>query len=235
MSRILNIETATEICSVCIAEGGKILAVRETSEGRNHAVSLAVFIRDIFNDTGLKADDLDAVAVSMGPGSYTGLRIGVSTAKGICYAAGLPLLAVNSLESMFTGMLRTLHSKDESIPRNSLFLPMIDARRMEVYTAGFNQKGETELETHVLVVKEDSFIGLLKEHHLYLFGSGADKLVILPKHTNLRKIVGFSLSSVWMIPLSEKKFDKQQFEDLAYFEPFYLKDFITTVPKKKLF
>lgn len=235
MCKILNIETATDVCSVSISEGNEIVAVKETSEGRSHAISLAVFIRDIFDQTGLTPQDLDAVAVSMGPGSFTGLRIGVSTAKGICYGADIPLIAINSLEIMCSGLIDSLEAKGEMLTENTLFAPMIDARRMEVYTAFFDKNRNYVKESHALIVDADTFDIMAKDQKLYLFGSGADKFTETLTTPNLQIQTGFKLSSSFMAKIADLKYKSKSFEDMAYFEPYYLKDFITTTSKKKLF
>jgi tRNA threonylcarbamoyladenosine biosynthesis protein TsaB len=230
MCRILQIETATDVCSVSVAENGKVFAMKETQEGRSHAVVLATFINELLLEYKLTMKILDAVAVSKGPGSYTGLRIGVSVAKGICYATGLPLIGVPTLESMSHGLSAQLKDAGE----NYLLAPMIDARRMEVYTALFNSALEVVRETHALVIERDSFESFLIDYAIYFFGSGADKLTNIIQHENARFITDFMISSSHMGELAYQLYLKQKFEDIAYFEPFYLKDFITTIPKKKL-
>jgi tRNA threonylcarbamoyladenosine biosynthesis protein TsaB len=235
MSRILNIETATDVCSVSISEGGKTIAIKERTEGRSHATILSVFIRDLFAETGLKPDALDAVAVSQGPGSYTGLRIGVSTAKGICYGSKLPLIAVSSLESLTSGLIREFNKIGEEINESVWLLPMIDARRMEVYTAFFDYRLNQVKETHAMIIDPDTFNEPASAHRLILFGSGAEKLKGLINHPDIRIVPEIKLSALDMASLAEKKFGNKAFEDLAYFEPCYLKDFMTTIPKKKIF
>jgi tRNA threonylcarbamoyladenosine biosynthesis protein TsaB len=234
MTRILHIETATDVCSVCIAEDGKIISLKETAEGRNHAVSLAVFIKDVFSQSGYGSEDLDALAVSKGPGSYTGLRIGVSTAKGFCYGADIPLIAVNSLQSMTAGIVAEFVQKKIDSHDSTLFLPMIDARRMEVYTAFLDYKLNFVKDTHALIIEGDTFNELSQQFKLIMFGSGADKLDNVINNPNIDLVKGFKISSSHMAELALEKFRKKEFMDLAYFEPFYLKDFITTTPRKKI-
>ena len=234
MSRILNIETATDVCSVSISEGGETIAIKERTEGRSHATLLSVFIRDLFSETGFKADDLDAVAVSQGPGSYTGLRIGVSTAKGICYGSKIPLIAVPSLESLTAGLVREFKKIGEGINESAWLMPMIDARRMEVYTASFDYRLNQVQKTQAMIIEPGTFNELASAHSLILCGSGAEKLIGLLNHPNIQIIPGIKLSALDMAFLAEKKFRKKSFEDLAYFEPYYLKDFMTTTPKKKI-
>jgi len=234
MCIILNIETSTDVCSVAVAENERIIVLKELKEGRSHAVVLSVFIEEIFNESGYSPDDLDAVAVSKGPGSYTGLRIGVSTAKGICYGAGKPLIGVGSLESMCSGMIRSDHGITGRVQK-PVWIPMIDARRMEVYTTIYNFRQEVLKETHACIVEPHTFDEFAEEGELYLFGSGADKLVKLFDNPRIHIMKGFKLSASYMAPISLEKFKSGVFEDLAYFEPYYLKDFITTTPKKKFF
>lgn len=234
MGKILQIETATEVCSVSIASEGKVLETIETTKGRSHAAVLSVFIQELINKTGLSADNLDAIAVSMGPGSYTGLRIGVSTAKGLSYGAGLPLIAVPTLESMCYGMLEKIKVEKRKICDHALMAPMIDARRMEVYTAVFTQNIVPVQETSALVIESSSFDDLLKKNKLVFFGEGADKLSDIIVHPNAIFIKEFKLSSAFMTISSFNRFRRKDFVDVAYFEPYYLKDFITTTPKKKL-
>lgn len=234
MSKILHIETATDVCSVVIADGDKIIMQKETREGRLHATILSVYIQEAMAETGLTASMLDAVAISRGPGSYTGLRIGVSTAKGICYGADLPLISISTLESMTSGFLSG-QNYDVLEDRETLYLPMIDARRMEVYSAVYDGKLNEVEKIRAMVIDEESFRDLAAKKKLILFGSGADKLLDILKNDQIQIVQGFKLSASFMVPLALNKFGDSAFEDLAYFEPYYLKDFITTVPKKKLF
>ncbi len=235
MSLILHIETATEACSVSIAESGKLIAIKETHEGRSHAGVLAVYIHDLLKENGITIQQLKAIAVSMGPGSYTGLRIGVSVAKGLCYGAGIPLIGVPTLESMFNGLILQLAELGETYDDNSLYAPMIDARRLEVYTCLFNKERKLIHETQALVVEKDTFSKLLKDHRVFFFGSGADKLSDIISDPNARFINNFIVSSADMISIAYQLFLEQRFKDVAYVEPYYLKDFITTIPKKRFF
>jgi tRNA threonylcarbamoyladenosine biosynthesis protein TsaB len=235
MSLIIHIETATEVCSVSIAESGRLIAIKETHEGRSHAGVLAVYIQDLLKENKISVNQLEAVAVSMGPGSYTGLRIGVSVAKGICYGAGIPLIGVHTLEAMYVGLNFRLKKGRVKINRDTLFAPMIDARRQEVYTCLYNCNSDLIGETRALVVEKDTFNTLLKDHTIYFFGSGADKFLQIITNKNARFIENFKASSADMIAISYRHFNQQKFADLAYFEPYYLKDFITTVAKKNLF
>ena len=228
---ILCLETATPVCSVALNEHCCTIALRET-EGQNaHSEKITNFIRDVMEVAKIDYHQLDAVAVSQGPGSYTGLRIGVSTAKGICYAADLPLMAIDTLEAMAYGMKMKLGNQ---IAENDLLIPMIDARRMEVYAAVFDSNLSKINDTAALVIDENSFKELRKDHRLWLFGDGAPKLgKIFENQPNVSIVDGFKPSAAYMLPLAEKALREQKFVDVAYFEPFYLKDFIAGKPHVK--
>ena len=205
--------------------------MRET-EGQNaHSEKITNFIREVMEEAKIDYPQLDAVAVSQGPGSYTGLRIGVSTAKGICYAADLPLMAIDTLEAMAYGMKDKLGSQ---IGPDDLLIPMIDARRMEVYASIFDANLNRINDTAALVIDENSFEDLRKDHRLWLFGDGAPKLSkLFENQPNINIIDGFKPSAAYMKVLAEQALLKQQFVDVAYFEPFYLKDFIAGKPHVK--
>ncbi len=228
---ILCLETATPVCSVALNDGCCTIALRET-EGQNaHSEKITNFIREVMETAKIDYAQLDAVSVSKGPGSYTGLRIGVSTAKGICYAADLPLMAIDTLEAMAYGMKEKLGSQ---IAENDLLIPMIDARRMEVYAAIFDANLNKTEDTAALVIDENAFEDLRKDHHLWLFGDGAPKLSrLFENQPNISVIDGFKPSAAYMRPLAEKALREQDFVDVAYFEPFYLKDFIAGKPHVK--
>jgi len=234
MDRILLIETATEVCSVALIENNEVLALREISEGKSHAGVLTLFIQEILEEAKFSIDSLDAVAVSMGPGSYTGLRIGVSVAKGLCYGRDIPLIGIPTLESMFQGMINRLTIMKYDFNDNDIFIPMIDARRLEVYMAIFDGKGKQLKDTCAIIVESDSFKTLLDTSKVFFFGSGALKLKNIITHKNAVFDANFVHSSINMSVLTLNKFHIKKFVDTAYFEPFYLKDFISTVPKKKL-
>ena len=225
---ILCLETATPVCSVALNENCCTIAMRET-EGQNaHSEKITNFIREVMEMANIGYSQLDAVAVSKGPGSYTGLRIGVSTAKGICYAADLPLMAIDTLEAMAYGMKVKLGSQ---ISDNDLLIPMIDARRMEVYAAVFDANLHKINDTAALVIDENSFEDLQKEHRLWLFGDGAPKLKkVFENQPNISIIDGFKPSAAYMLPLVDKALKEKDFVDVAYFEPFYLKDFVAGKP-----
>ncbi|KIO44558.1 tRNA (adenosine(37)-N6)-threonylcarbamoyltransferase complex dimerization subunit type 1 TsaB [Sanguibacteroides justesenii] len=227
MALILNIDTSTEICSVAIARDGKLLALKENDEGLNHSVLLGVYVDELLKENGIRAKELDAVAVSMGPGSYTGLRIGVSLAKGICFGTGKPLIAISTLKALAISVAR-------NVDEEALFCPMIDARRMEVYSAIFNRNGEMIRDVRAEIIDPSSFSDWLVDHKIYFFGNGSGKVKEVIVHPHARFVDRVVTSAVNMITLAEQKWEEKTFEDLAYFEPFYLKDFIATVPKKKV-
>jgi tRNA threonylcarbamoyladenosine biosynthesis protein TsaB len=228
---ILCLETATPVCSVALNESCCTIALRET-EGQNaHSEKITNFIREVMEVAKIDYSQLDAVAVSKGPGSYTGLRIGVSTAKGICYAADLPLMAIDTLEAMAYGMKAKLGNQ---IGEHDLLIPMIDARRMEVYAAIFDANMNKINDTAALVIDENSFDELLKDHRLWLFGDGAPKLKkVFENQPNINIVDGFKPSAAYMLPLADEALREQDFVDVAYFEPFYLKDFIAGKPHVK--
>ena len=229
MALILQIETATQTCSVALTQDGKLLYFLEKTERNIHAGAITVFIEEIMLKAGKQYADLDAVAVSMGPGSYTGLRIGVSTAKGLCYALDIPLIAVNTLEAMANGFINNCFS----VNPQTVFCPMIDARRMEVYCAVYNYKNELILETEAKIIDEQSFSDLLNQYVVYFFGDGAAKCETdLGVHLNARIMNDFENSASHLTSLAFEKFKNKQFEDIAYFEPFYLKDFIAGKKKE---
>lgn len=228
---ILCLETATPVCSVALNDGCCTIALRETERQNAHSEKITNFIREVMEVAKIDYKQLDAVAVSQGPGSYTGLRIGVSTAKGICYAADLPLMAIDTLEAMANGMKMKLGSQ---IADNDLLIPMIDARRMEVYASVFDAQLNRINDTAALVIDEHSFEDLCRDHHLWLFGDGAPKISkLFENHPGISIVEGFKPSAAYMLPLAEKALREQKFVDVAYFEPFYLKDFIAGKPHVK--
>ncbi len=224
---ILNIETSTNVCSIAIHEGLNCLFTAIDAEGMNHAALLSVFIEQGMDVLKSLNKHLDAVAVSSGPGSYTGLRIGVSTAKGICYGLDIPLISISTLEVITVQALNT-----EGIDKTALFCPMIDARRMEVYAALYNFNGEIQREITPDIIDETSYSNFLEKHTVYFFGNGAEKCKSTLTHPSAKFIDNLIPLAENMISFSNSKFEKKQFEDLAYFEPFYLKEFQTTTPKQ---
>jgi tRNA threonylcarbamoyladenosine biosynthesis protein TsaB len=228
MSLILALETATSSCSVALTFKGRLIALKELNERNIHASHITLFIEEVLAEAGRKISELDAVAVSKGPGSYTGLRIGVSTAKGLCYALDIPLIAVNTLQSMTSG-LRAAGFGD----KETLFCPMIDARRMEVFTAIYDYEGQEVCPTEAKIIDDSSFSELLSHNKIVFFGDGASKCEsILGKHPEASVITDFANSAKDLSELALKKFNEKQFEDVAYFEPFYLKDFLIIEPRK---
>ena len=226
---ILCIETATNTCSVALCDNKGTVALRESSQEKSHASSLSLFIMELLEEKKIKAADLDAVAVSMGPGSYTGLRIGVSVAKGIAYGSKIPLVAVNTLESMYHGI--TNKGIEDDI---DLLCPVIDARRMEVYSALFDREGNRVKETGAEVIDENSYSVLLKKKKILFFGTGAEKCREAIKNPNAYFDMEMLISASSMRIPALKAVAEKSFADVAYFEPFYLKDFIATIPRKNL-
>ena len=230
MERLILIETSTSLCSVAIVENGKIVCERLSDEPRAHASMTAPYISDMLKERGLKVSDCGAVAVSKGPGSYTGLRVGVSTAKGLCFGAGIPLVSVGTLDTL------VWQAKDEGlVPEGwAYIIPMIDARRMEVYTAVFSPDGKQLTPTTASVVTSDSFKERLEEGKVLFIGDGAGKCEGTLSHPNSVFVQCCPKASGMKTPATAA-LKEGRFEDVAYFEPFYLKEFVTTVSKKKLF
>jgi tRNA threonylcarbamoyladenosine biosynthesis protein TsaB len=234
MALILNIETSTEVCSVNISRNGLLIAERESTEGMNHSRLLTVYIDELINETGIPASGIDAVAVSKGPGSYTGLRIGVSVAKGLCYSLEIPLIALGTLDAAgkYVAENHEKYLPDDNHAMQTLFCPMIDARRMEVYTAIYNFKGEKLEPVSAKIIDQNSYTGLLQNHRILFFGNGAQKCRQALVHSNAVFTGPDKASARFMIKYTEEKYKINQWEDVAYFEPFYLKDFVATVPRK---
>jgi len=230
MSRLILIETSTSLCSVALAVDGKIVGREESTTPKAHAAMTAPFVDKVLKDNGLKVSDCDAVCVSEGPGSYTGLRVGSSTAKGLCFAAGIPLLAVSTLEVLAVGAVQR-----GLVPDGCRYIvPMIDARRMEVYTALFSPKGECLSEISALVVDCGSFSGQLSEGKVLFIGDGAEKCSsVLSSGNAVFRAANPRADD--MLQSAEREWESRNLRDTAYFEPFYLKQFTATVSKKKLF
>lgn len=237
MAIILNIETSTPVCSVALAENETILALRESSEEKSHAGNLAVFIAEILSEKKISSTDLDAVAIGKGPGSYTGLRIGVATAKGLAYGAKIPLIAVSTLETMVRFFLQRTENEKLPFPFdvNTVLCPMLDARRMEVYMAQFNSSGQRLENETAAVIRSDTFSSVPESRPIVFFGSGASKCRNLITRKNAYWIEGIYPSTIAMAVQSYRLFQEGCYEDIAYFEPHYLKDFITTVSRKNQF
>lgn len=240
MSVILHIETATDLCSVAVSQDSAIIFQTDnlpkeedspkSEKGTNHASALGVMVDEALSFTDNHAIPFDAVAVSAGPGSYTGLRIGVSMAKGVAYGRDLKLIALPTLEIQCVPVL-LVH---DDLPEDALLCPMLDARRMEVYAALYTRALRTMMPTQPVVVDEHSFEAFLKEHPVYFFGNGAEKCKAMIQHPNAHFLDGVPLLAKYMSPLAEKKFLCEEFADVAYFEPNYLKEFQATVAKNPL-
>jgi tRNA threonylcarbamoyladenosine biosynthesis protein TsaB len=225
MSLILSIETSVKVCSAAIHESGKLRASAEVHIEQAHASKLALIIDEVLETSNLAPAQLNAVAVTSGPGSYTGLRIGTSTAKGLCVALGIPLLSVGTLDLM-------AHQVKQRC-RDTLLCPMIDARRMEVYCCLYNQSMEVVLPTEAKVIDEQSFQEYLEKHEIVFFGDGADKCKEVINSENARFIEGVYPSAASMGELVFHKFQSKMFEDLIDFEPHYLKEFLVKKPTQK--
>ena len=235
MHRLLLIETSTALCSVSLTENGAIVAYRESSAPKAHASLTAVFVQEVLQDKGLHLSDCDAICVSKGPGSYTGLRVGVSTAKGLCFGSSKPLLAVGTLDTL---VAQAITESTENTTKYAFIIPMIDARRMEVYSSVFEKEQDGEsyrqiTETSPVIVDENSFSEYLEQGPCLFIGDGAGKCQDVIKHPNAYFIQCNPKASAMLVPATIA-YNEKRFEDVAYFEPFYLKEFVATVSKKKL-
>jgi len=228
MSLILSIETSTPVCTVSLSENGKTIAIRESFDEKSHATHLTVFVEELLKENNITAKNLSAVAVSRGPGSYTGLRIGVSVAKGICYAAQIPLIAIDTLKTM------AIMAANKYNHKNVLYCPMIDARRMEVYSELFDGNFNVKREVIAEVIDHNSYSDILAQQKIVFIGNGSEKLTNTITSPNAVFIEGIYPSANYMSELAYNEFQNKQFVDVAYFEPFYLKDFVATTPKKKV-
>lgn len=232
MTYILHLETATKVCSVAIAKDGVLISLKETTVANSHSSLITSFVDDVIKSAGIKLNDLKAVCISKGPGSYTGLRIGVSTAKGFCYALNIPLIAVNTLQSMAN--LYAMNNAD-LLNDKTFFCPMIDARRMEVFTALFNHNVNFVNETSAKIIDGESFKKELSAYKIIFFGDGAEKCrQSLSHNPNAIFDNEFAVSARGMISVAWEKYRAKNFENLAYFEPYYLKDFLATIPRKMI-
>ena len=234
MALILCIETGTDICSVGIVNNGELISLRESDSGRDHAKKVAVFVDELLSENNIDPEQIDAVAVGEGPGSYTGLRIGVSFAKGLCYGLGKPLIAVSSLAALTAVAIEDYKAGILDIDNwdSALLCPMIDARRMEVYTQGFDSNANPLNEVAAEVVDENTLAELrAKTNNFVVFGSGAAKCAEVLG----AELIDITPSVRGMAAIAEKKYANGEFVDVAYFEPYYLKDFVVTTSKKKLF
>lgn len=229
MTYILNIETATSVCSVSVSNEKTIIYEKEEVNGPSHASLLGKFVEDAVKFIKRENITLNAVAVSCGPGSYTGLRIGVSEAKGLCFGLNIPLIAINTPLIMAKKAISEL-----DITEDTLLCPMIDARRMEVYAAVYNANLEIVRDIQADIVDENSYLEFLKSNNVLFFGNGADKCKTSIKHSNATFAETIYPQARYMGELAIEAFNKKRFEDIAYFEPFYLKEFVATTPKNKV-
>lgn len=225
MSLILHIDTATSVGSVCLSKDGEVLQTLVNDKQQDHAASMVLFVQELMKTQQVRPADIDAIAVSAGPGSYTGLRVGVATAKGLCYTWEKPLIAVSTLQMMAQGVLSTV--KDST----ALYCPMLDARRMEVYTAIYDASLHTVVAPHALILTPDAFNTQIVNQKIYFFGNGSDKWQqLMDPHANAF-FVPYVLNAADMVPLATAAYEKKAFEDVAYFSPFYLKPFHSTIKK----
>jgi tRNA threonylcarbamoyladenosine biosynthesis protein TsaB len=231
MATILNIETSTEVCSVALTSEGQVLDHRENYDGQTHATLLSQYVKEMLDYARSREIKLDAIAVSIGPGSYTGLRIGLSEAKGLAFGLQVPLIGVNTLKLLTVSTMFHHFIEEEKV----LYIPMIDARRMEVYTAAYNTALEPVIEPQAMILDETSFQELLSQgYNLVVMGNGSDKSRQVLKHDRIRFVEGIKPVAVDMMALSEKAFREQDFIDVAYSTPLYLKDFQATKPKNPI-
>lgn len=227
MSTILHIETSTDVCSVAVSEDSQVIFHQEDHSGPNHAERLGTMVDEALSFTDSHAIPFDAVAVSCGPGSYTGLRIGVSMAKGICYGRNLKLIAVPTLELLCVPVLLR-----EMVEEDALLCPMLDARRMEVYASIYTRALKPVREVGADIVTAETYKEYLDAHPVYFFGNGAKKCMDVINHPNAHLIEDIEPLAKWMQPLAERRLWNEETEDVAYFTPFYLKDFVAKMPKK---
>ena len=226
MATILNIETSTDVCSICIANEQDVLAIRETERSYSHSEVIALFIDECIKEAGISVKALDAVSISKGPGSYTALRIGAATAKGICYSLSIPLIAVGTLDALKESVIKTATPND-------LIIPMIDARRKEVYRAVYNHKGEIMDKVEPIILDDTSFLNYANYNRILFCGDGSDKaqdILTINNGVFLKE----ECSATHMVGLSLEKFHKNEFEDIAYYEPYYYKGPNITVQKKNI-
>ena len=225
MAIILHLETATTNCSVSISKDDEIVVLKENNAASySHSEQLHVFIKEALKEASLSFSDLDAVAISKGPGSYTGLRIGVSAAKGICFSLDIPLISIPTLQSM---------ARQVDLKPGELVIPALDARRMEVYSCVYNNNYQEVRETRAEIINEESFVEYLGENEVYVVGSGAEKCRGVLQHPNFIFDESVVPSAEDMVSMAFEKYESKQFEDVAYFEPYYLKDFVLQQKKKK--
>lgn len=236
MALILNLETATSVCSVALSRDGRTFGSKESSNDQSHATRLTVFIQELLTEQALQVDHLDAISISMGPGSYTGLRIGASVAKGLAYGSGKPLVGVATLQALAHGCSIRYASQIAAVASSSPYrlCPMIDARRMEVYTALYDEKGKEIDPVKSLIIDDQSFNNILDQQPIFFFGNGSTKASAVIRHPNAHFFSGLELAAAYQSELAEELFNRKEFLDMAYFEPRYLKEFIASIPKNKV-
>ncbi len=228
MARLLLIDTSTTNCSVALAEDGEVLAISEHSEGYTHAENLNKFVEEVVDAAQLTFKDIDAIAVGLGPGSYTGLRIGVSSAKGLAYGLGVPVIGVKTLGHL------AMHLVGKELGSDARIIPMLDARRMEVYCAVYDAKGSLISDTEARIIDASSFEEL-DDHGLHFIGPGVEKCIeLLSNRSNTKYYTDVLPSAADMVGIAFRKLGNKDFEDLAYFEPYYLKEFLATTPKARV-
>ena len=227
---ILHIETATDVCSVALSRGTEIIGLKEEAGGNNHAKNLLPFVDEVLKEAGVSKSEINGVAVSIGPGSYTGLRIGVSTAKGIAYTAGIPVMAVSTLESIAQGAKQLWSESSDEQPH---IVPMIDARRMEVFTTRYTYDMQPLEEVSAKIVDENTFAELLSDQKVLFCGNGMPKCRELLSSFPNACFIDAPVSAKNMLPAALREWQKQEFEDVAYFEPFYLKEYVAAKPVVK--
>ena len=230
MKRILSIETATTVCSVAIHEDGNCVAIKEINEPNAHSEKLTVLIEDLLKEKNLQIADFNAIALSKGPGSYTGLRIGASVAKGLCYACSLPLITVDTLQALALSCKNAVNNDNA----DNIYMPMIDARRMEVYTSQWDNQLQNLQQTNALVVTYEAKASFEPTKQYYLCGDGSNKCRETLESGNIHFIDGIQATAKTIGDIASELFDQKEFADVAYFEPFYLKEFQATTPKKLL-
>ena len=230
MACILHIETSTKVCSVALSQDGALLFEKADVEGPSHSVSCGVFVDEALSFANSHAIPVDAVAVSQGPGSYTGLRIGVSMAKGVCYGYRVPLLAVSTLQLLCVPVLL----RHDDLPEDALLVPMIDARRMEVYAGVYDRALKEVRAVGADVVDAETYKEYLDQHPVYFFGDGAEKCQEVIQHPNAHFLPGILPLAKNMYPLAERMYLRGEVQDVAYFEPFYLKEFVATKSRNLL-
>lgn len=230
MNTILNIDTSTTVCSVALSAGGECLSMRKDESGNNHSRVIGVFTQQLLQEADSNGWKVAAVALSQGPGSYTGLRIGTSFAKGLCYGMGIPLIAIPTLKIMAWAVAQRL--KAEGVHTDALLCPMIDARRMEVYSAVYDMELNEAEAVSAKIIDQESFSDLLANRKIYFFGNGSNKCKDAITSHNATFIDGVNPLATDMAVMAHEAYNKKEFADVAYFEPFYLKDFIATKPKR---